>query len=1448
VTEIAVTIVSDEVTKDLQLGLGADSTGTAVHDAVAESIGVQPDRLSLVIERTGGSIDRGAPAAAAGVRWGDRILATTNGSRPVPAAPWSLLCIQGPVVGCRIALGREGTEVGRGSWGTELADPAMSRRQARFDASEQDVRVTDLGSTNGTLVNGTAIATTTAMGPNGRVTLGDSEFVLVRTGTTDNRAHLTYEDGRLGFARSVDVQPPPPAVTVTLPTPPARPPGRRFPVASAVVPIILGLVLYKVTHQTYILLFMALSPIMLIWSTLDDRRSGRKQFATAKVAFEAGLAGARTELAAAAAASSSWRDRSQPSPEDLVAAAVAHAPTVWGRPPRRDDFLHCRVGTADLASLTRVECPASGAEDLVASAQALADEFALDRAVPAVLPLRELGSVGLFGRPEQVHDAAAAIVSQLAILHSPRYLSLVVLAPERADAWGWAKWLPHVAGLAEGARAVAADQEEAADLWKLLGELATRRRSQTSDTLLGAKPAFMPHIVVVLEPPLRISPSELSRFLEGSTEVGISVLWVGTDRDLVPSECRSLLDVSGGTLTFVESGTSIASVTVEGLADRSACAMARALAPLVDTTADDASERIPDAVSLLDLLGAPGLTADDVQRWWSAPAKGLAAPVGVDGNGAVQIDLRRDGPHGLVAGSTGAGKSEFLQTLVAALALRHSPERINFILVDYKGGAAFKDCVLLPHTVGFVTDLDNRRTERARTSLEAELRRREHLLAQADAKDLADMLRKASGLAPPSLLIVVDEYAALKDEVPEFVDTVVDVARRGRSLGVHLVLATQTPEGVISKDIERNSDLRVALRLQNASESQQLIGTRAAVDIPKRHPGRALLRSGSSGLRPFQSAYVGGISVAQGPDPSAAAQTFRFSAAQLEAVRQLSGGDGDGPTDLKRIVLAVVETFARTGSPPPFRPWPNELSPVLPLADLPIATDRPDSMAVTVGMGEHLERQAQEPFVLDLSRTPTFAVYGSSGSGTTTFLRTVAAGLAIAHPPSNVHLYGLDAGGGGLRSIASLPHCGAVVAVEDTDRLRTLLAVFAEEAVRRSALLASSGAGSLEEHRRRTGDAPPAIVLLVDRFGTLWNTLEDLDRGEHADTLSRLLQDGRGIGIHVVLTADRRAALPPQLHNAISGRLVLRLGSVDEYGQLELPHVREAPDLPPGRGFLPGMHEVQVAVACATADQVDGPAQADELAHLATRVAEQHPQSNGLPPTVDALPQDAALEELPSAAHGTVFGIGGVGNRPVAMDLLANPIFLVTGPEGSGRSTTLATIVRSMERDDFIAERILVAGRRSPVLRQLGGWAEIGTGLPAATELLGRLAAQVSTLEAHEDDDDPVAAGPRRLIIIDDADEMTEGPVANALSMLLRRARDSGDVVLLSMVTSRAARSYGDWLNTCRSARHGILLQPDANDGDVFRIELPKRANLALPEGRGYLVTRSGVSLVQVAT
>jgi S-DNA-T family DNA segregation ATPase FtsK/SpoIIIE len=968
-----------------------------------------------------------------------------------------------------------------------------------------------------------------------------------------------------------------------------------------------------------------------------------------------------------------------------------------------------------------------------------------------------------------------------------------------------------------------------------LRSLASERRAVRESLIASTGSAFLPHVIVVVQPPLRLPAREVVGLLEEAGQIGVSVLWFAEERIALPPPVRIVVeDAAGGaTVTHAAGGKQLHGIALDRTTLERATKAALALAPLVDSAKELAGGAIPERVDLVDLLDPQPLTGEAVaERWGHAPSS-LRAVIGAGAGQPVAIDIVKDGPHGLIAGTTGSGKSELLQTLVASLATSFPPDRVNFVLIDYKGGAAFKDCVGLPHTVGFVTDLDERLAERAIVSLNAELRWRERVLKGDGFKDLAEMRQKAPADTPPNLILIVDEFAALKNEVPNFIDGIVDIAQRGRSLGVHLLLATQKPRGVISANIQANTNLRIALRVTDTEESTDVLGRPDAARLSRHQPGRAFVRTEATEVTEVQVAYVG--AGGSGQAVATPVRTFRLTAELAAAMRR---SPGTGPSHLTQMVAAAMEAAKALGIPEQRRPWLPALPEAVELQSLtpPGQLEAPDAQ---IGLADDAEHQEQSPFVLDLNHTGSAVVFGSAGTGKTTLLRTLAASLATAYLPDQVHVYGLDFAGRGLAPIGRLPHCGDVVYGDDLDRVRRLISMLAAEADERRVRLSRVGASSAAEYRRLTGELMPAIVSLVDGFSQVWDTLEPLDRGMHLDTLTHLISEGRSAGLHFLLTADRRAALPSSLSSTIPRRLLLRLATADEYSALGIRNPKGFEKTPAGRCWS-DQGEAQIA---ALGDQGDmtGAGQARALARLADRLGPFEPQ--GLPDPVRLLPDYVALNDLASPVPGDRHIPIGLDEQHLAtalVDFGRLPSFLVVGPPSGGKTTALRTLVVGLRAAFPELEAILLGTRRSP-LSEEPWWTATARNTADLEALTGQIAGQLAEREAAPP---PVPL----LIVIDDADTLTEGRVGPALDGIVNKARDANAIVLAAMSTYRAARSFSGWAQVLRQQRSGFILQPDEEtDGDVFQVRLPRRAGMAAPPGRGYLIQANTITLVQVA-
>ncbi|OLT14070.1 hypothetical protein BJF78_19875 [Pseudonocardia sp. CNS-139] len=1195
------------------------------------------------------------PVAASPLRDGG-VLRYGRSRLPVPepaVPPLVLRVVSGVAAGTEVPLvaGRE-VVVGRAaSCQLVLDDPDVSRRHARLDVRDGLVLLTDLGSRNGVLLDGHPPAGPEAVGRR-VVQIGGSRMVV--EAPAERAAVVTRGDGgerlvnRTPRSRPESYEPP----SVAMPARRAEDDDRGFPVLPALLPLVAAVVLALVLQNAVFLLFGLLSPLMLVGSWWTERRRRRRRDQRDEGSYSTALTAARTRVEAAVDDEDADLRGRWPDPATTVRTALAPRTELWQRQPRDDDWLAVRLGRTDRAAAVRVtgDPPEDWSPPVL-------------RRAPLGVSMAEHPMLGLAGPPAWLDAQLAWVVTQLAVHHSPDELRLAVIAPDATEEQlGWMRWLPHLraddGGVLAGWEAAGAEQ-----LTKALGD-ELQRRSAARDP--ASARAAVPDLVVVLAgaATLRRRP-QLTNLLARGPAAGLRFVCAETDERRLPDGARARLVAAGADAVLrVDRGES-RTVVADGLPAGVAEQVARALAPL-RRVGDAPTQDVPASVRLAELTGEPG--AAEVRAEWALLPDRTEVVVGADADGPVLVDIARDGPHGLVAGISGSGKSDFLRTLIAGLARANSPTQLNFLFLDYKGGATFKDLAALPHVVGSVTNLDTRLAARALSSLRAELNRRQAQLAAAGAEDLADYRRRAAadpGLPPfPRLVVVADELAELKEQLQSLVDGLVNVARVGRSLGVHLVLATQKAAGVVDGQIRANTDLRVCLRVKEVGDSQDVIDTADAAHLPSAYPGRALLVRGGGPPQLLQTARVTGPR-RRNPGAVRRAVALRWSDPPPPP-------PADGPGELTTDLNVLVDTLcaAAADSAPPYRPWLPPLPPALALDALPSTR-----FAIPLGLWDRPQDQRQDVLSVPLG-TGHLAVVGSGRSGRTTALLAVAAGLARAASPADLHLHVVD-GAGGLAGLAALPHTGVLVGPDDAERLVRLLGRLAALMRDRRRDLGRFGATSVAElWARADAGAPPHVVVLVDG----WDGLVDTTDGAAQTAMFDLLSGGPAAGITVCVAGDERV-LKSRLLGRLTHRLCLRLNNPTDATLLGLT-VRNLPEnLPPGRGLWTA-DGGPVQVPLLAADPA-GPAQAAALADLAARLraSAEPPDVARAPMRLDPLPDRIALADAvglgdrPAARH-VLLGVSGDRLSPVWASLDAGPI-VIAGPARSGRSTAAAAVAAS---------------------------------------------------------------------------------------------------------------------------------------------------------------------------
>ena len=1289
--------------------------------------------------------------------------------------------------------------------------------------------------------------------PGQQVTVGNSLLDLVPYQPPDAALHPAEDGAGLEFNRPPRLLPSESATRFQLPSPPGKPERRPVPVLMAVVPVVLGVAMAYFLRQVYMLALAIFSPVMLLGSYVSDRRHGRKSHIRQQAEYREHKARVERDAADAAEDERLRRQRDCPDPASVLSIASGPRRRLWERRRTDPDYLLLRVGTADLPSAVELTDPTRD--------EHRRRRFWLIPDAPVTVPLAEQGVAGIAGPGEVPRSVGRWLVTQVASLHSPEDVQVCVLTgAEGQAAWEWVRWLPHCRPAqcwpAEGqncAMLIGADAETVAARIAELQAIITARGKALREHGV-AEGRFGHDIVVVFDGSrkLRSLPGAIGVLREGP-QVGVYSICLDAEERLLPAECQAVAaaGLDGRLVVQQANQPAIGEVRPEYVTSAWADQVARSIAPIRDVSGDEDAAGLPGSCRLLDILGAEPPAAGAIAAGWQAGGRSTHAVIGACYDGPFGIDLSRDGPHALIAGTTGAGKSELLQTLIASLALVNRPDEMTFVLVDYKGGSAFKDCVHLPHVTGMVTDLDAHLTQRALASLSAELRRREKMLAAAGAKDIEQYAERA-GREPrprplPRLMIVIDEFASLARDLPDFVTGLVGIAQRGRSLGLHLILATQRPSGVVSADIRANTNLRIALRMTDAAESADVIDAPDAAQISRTTPGRGYVRLGHASLVPFQAGRIGGRR------PGATAQARPWVAAVAWAdlgrpqARRPAGperGDAalsdealsDQAGDLTVLVGQIRRAAEALRIPAQRSPWLTPLPRTLLLRDLPGLGRPPDrgEPPIPFGLIDLPDVQRQRPARLHLESFGHLMAAGAPRSGRSQLLRTIATSLAVGFSCADVHLYGIDCGNGALLPLAELPHCGAVVTRTQDERAARLLARLAAELTRRQDLLATGGFAGITEQRAAVpaGQRLPHIFVLLDRWEGFTTTLGEAGGGALTDVITRILSEGASAGIHLVMTGDR-SLLAGRIAAMCEDKLVFKLAERDDYALAGL-RPRDLPaEIPPGRAFTAGTG-TQTQVALLVPDP-SGQAQAAavrQVASWAQALDAEVPRARR-PFRVDVLPSRITFAEAwplcPPGGRSPLWGLAGVGGDELTAlgpDLSEGvPGFIVAGPARSGRSAVLASMTRSFLAGG--AQVILVTPRPSP-LRSLASRPGVVASFEQSDLGKDELAATLTALTAPG------------VVVIDDADLLADCEAGSELGKIITRSAGRPLALVLAGDPDSLASGFGGWLADARRARRGCLTAPQTlPEGDLIGIRL-SHAHTGHPAGPGRALLHAG--------
>ncbi|HEV3173311.1 MAG TPA: FtsK/SpoIIIE domain-containing protein [Actinocrinis sp.] len=1405
---------------------------------------------------------------------------TTAATRRMAVSSGAVLRIIGGLEsGLSVSLKPGRARLGRGEEAEiRVACPDVSRLHCEIDVADDGrVTVTDLGSSNGTDVNGARLTDPAHVGPDDVVCAAGR--VPFRILPADVLGPVQYVDtvreagpsGTLPFNRAPRVAALSAAPPVRLPEQPRRSDGQPLRISALLAPLVLAGVMVLVLRDLTFALIALFSPLIMIGTQIEDRTKGRFGLRRAKREYATRLAEASEQLAARRADETNRLHAQFPDPAELCYRASAPGLRLWERRRGAADFLKLSAGLADQGWAPPVDRGRHTEQELdPVLAAALAAAARLTQ-VPVAVDLSEGGVLGLEGDRGAALAAARSMLCQAVTASGPADVAVALFVDEdRSADWDWTKWLPHGEDPRSGpSRFVAVGAERCEALARsLLSDFGGAGAGRDVDAKGAGTPALL--IVVDGATLLEGRPCSLRDLLGGAAGpvAGIVLTW------RLPALCTEVLTVTAdgsGRLRRVATGERIDDILIAGMTRARARGLARALARFEDPEMKVEGAGLPDRVGLLPLLELNGPPADArsssqstaaakdraagnaflpaarsaaapkpwtdpkslqdavADRWRStAHTLRVRAVLGVTEREVFEVDLDDDGPHALIAGTTGSGKSELLRTLIASMAVGADPEHLTFALVDYKGGGALDECARLPHVVGLVTDLDEQLGERALRCLEAELRHREHALRGVGMSHVREYQRFRDTQRPdlepmPRLVVVIDEFATLVKALPDFVDALVSIAQRGRSLGMHLIMATQRPSGSVSDAIKNNVKLRLALRLESTSDSQDVIDSPAAASIGSRQWGRGFYRVSANEVLPVQTALSTGVTPAAAAAGGLTLLPFRLTSGERAGVVTATSPDSTSgsatgeniPTDLARLVEASRAASAAAGIRRPRRPWPDPLPAAVPL-HLPgtalrgLQTDTTGLPAL--GLADDPDRQAQYPVGWDPA-AGNLLIYGAVGAGVSTTLASVALTESAALPPDRLHVYVLDMGSGDLAPLEHLPHTGAYIGPAERARQIRLVRML------RSELDARKAGGAV---RGANAPAPARWLVLIDNVGSLRSELEkDFAGLSVLDELGRIFADGPAVGLHIVATGDRAGAIPGAWAALSRQKLLMRLADPGEYSSFEVPR-RAVPGYVPGRALVAATRQVlqighpRAGLAPAVAEIARRWSHVPGTAHPVVLLPERITHSQ--------LRRSGAVAATGAEPWSIPVGFTDSNLAAAALRLYEHEHALIAGPPRSGRSSALLAIAATVLAEPDPPTVVAFAPRRSP-LREL----------PAPVVACSDYTDLERTL-------DPVSG--RTLLLVDDADTVTD-----PLGVLDRWIAKSGagKHVIAAGRNDGIRRQFGMWTQRVRDGRCGVLLVPDHElDGDLLGVVLPRQHRMAPVPGRGYLVSDGALDGVQL--
>lgn len=1007
----------------------------------------------------------------------------------------------------------------------------------------------------------------------------------------------------------------------------------------------------------------AVSGVMAIFTTVMSIREGNKDY---KVSTAERIEKYNTYIEKKKQEIQQFRNQEHDELEEIFVSQDVErqyfktfSPKLFERTPEDEDYLCVRLGSGDVMSKRVVDYKKQEKLEIEDGLQQipeqLCEEFKNVHDAPVVCDFKEINALGVVGALEYRYEFLKSMVVDIVARQYFSDVKMIFVAEDKQkEQVQCFRFLPYVYNDIIGVRNIVCDDESKNLIFEYLYKELTIREQNKN---------YGYNIVVFCYDEYGFKSHPISKFVDKAKELGVTFVFFGNETSDIPQGCDYVVSIKDGKNALLVNALNKSETTEFVYSSFDALQMEKIVQLLAPVCTEEISLEgtLTKNISMFELLHI--LAVDDIDlksRWETSQVfKSMAAPIGVSKTGIVSLDLhdKAHGPHGLVAGTTGSGKSEILQTYILAMATLYHPYEVGFVIIDFKGGGMVNQFKRLPHLLGAITNIDGKEIERSLKSIKAELQRRQKLFAEIEVNHIDKYIRKYKNgeaeIPLPHLILIVDEFAELKAEQPEFMKELISAARIGRSLGVHLILATQKPSGQVDEQIWSNSRFKLCLKVQNQQDSNEVLKSPLAAEI--KEPGRAYLQVGNNEIfELFQSAYSG---EAEKLDDSNVKEftIYRFTKAGRKIpiyIRKKRSGENGSVTQLEGMVEYIANYCDKMGLPkltdiclPPLRKMIDYENGLV------------DEYSVPIGIYDNPDNQLQAIYGVNIFADNTFVI-GSSMSGKTNLLQLIIRGIAENYSPNEVSVYIIDFSSMVLRNFEKLNHVGGVVVPNEEEKLKNLFRMLKEEIAFRKEKLLSVGVGNFIAYKEAGNKEFSQIVLIIDNL----TALKEMYFNEE-DFLLPICREGLSVGLSVIIANSQTSGIGYKYFSSINQYVGMYCNDSTEY-QAIFNHCRIQPENTPGRCLIQKEKEIYEAQTFISFKGEKEYERIQEISNLIKLINQKHQyKARKIPIIPEMLFESMVTDEfgIKSDLEKLVIGLDFADVTPIALNYLQQDVLAISG-------------------------------------------------------------------------------------------------------------------------------------------------------------------------------------------